>query len=207
MKEQTISNATIDRLPRYFGALRAAKENGMEIVSSECLGRQLGIQPEQIRKDLAGFGQFGKRGVGYFAGALSDTLGKIMGLDKGYRVAIVGIGHLGVALTNYQNFDKLGFKFVALIDNNPDIIGLPIHGMKVESSDNLETVIKEKKVDIGIIAVPASEAQSVANRLILAGVRGIWNFAPTRLSVSPKIPIVNEDLSVGLSRLSYRMSN
>ena len=107
MKEQTISKATIDRLPLYYRTLRLAQDDGMDIISSDELGRRLELTPEQIRKDLALFGQFGKKGVGYYVNELKFNVGKILGLDNHWNIAIVGIGHLGVALANYQNFIAL----------------------------------------------------------------------------------------------------
>ena len=131
MKEQTISKATIDRLPLYYRTLRLAQDDGMDIISSDELGRRLELTPEQIRKDLALFGQFGKKGVGYYVNELKFNVGKILGLDNHWNIAIVGIGHLGVALANYQNFIALGFNLVALFDNDPNIIGKTVNHVKV----------------------------------------------------------------------------
>ncbi|WP_270381728.1 redox-sensing transcriptional repressor Rex [Megamonas funiformis] len=203
MKEQTISKATIDRLPLYYRTLRLAQDDGMDIISSDELGRRLELTPEQIRKDLALFGQFGKKGVGYYVNELKFNVGKILGLDNHWNIAIVGIGHLGVALANYQNFIALGFNLVALFDNDPNIIGKTVNHVKVKSIDDLPEYAKKLKIDIGVIAVPAQFAQQVADRLIKANIKGIWNFAPVKMKVPEDVKIVNEDLSVGLSRLSY----
>lgn len=203
MKEQTISKATIDRLPLYYRTLRLAQDDGMDIISSDELGRRLELTPEQIRKDLALFGQFGKKGVGYYVNELKFNVGKILGLDNHWNIAIVGIGHLGVALANYQNFIALGFNLVALFDNDPNIIGKTVNHVKVKSIDELQSCAKNLKIDIGVIAVPAQFAQQVADKLVKANIKGIWNFAPVKMRVSEDVKIVNEDLSVGLSRLSY----
>ena len=203
MKEQTISKATIDRLPLYYRTLRLAQDDGMDIISSDELGRRLELTPEQIRKDLALFGQFGKKGVGYYVNELKFNVGKILGLDNHWNIAIVGIGHLGVALANYQNFIALGFNLVALFDNDPNIIGKTVNHVKVKSIDELQSCAKNLKVDIGVIAVPAQFAQQVADKLVKANIKGIWNFAPVKMRVPEDVKIVNEDLSVGLSRLSY----
>lgn len=203
MKEQTISKATIDRLPLYYRTLRLAQDDGMDIISSDELGRRLELTPEQIRKDLALFGQFGKKGVGYYVNELKFNVGKILGLDNHWNIAIVGIGHLGVALANYQNFIALGFNLVALFDNDPNIIGKTINHVKVKSIDDLPEYAKKLKIDIGVIAVPAQFAQQVADKLVKANIKGIWNFAPVKMRVPEDVKIVNEDLSVGLSRLSY----
>lgn len=203
MKEQTISKATIDRLPLYYRTLRLAQDDGMDIISSDELGRRLELTPEQIRKDLALFGQFGKKGVGYYVNELKFNVGKILGLDNHWNIAIVGIGHLGVALANYQNFIALGFNLVALFDNDSNIIGKTVNHVKVKSIDELQSCAKNLKIDIGVIAVPAQFAQQVADKLVKANIKGIWNFAPVKMRVPEDVKIVNEDLSVGLSRLSY----
>ena len=203
VKEQTISKATIDRLPLYYRTLRLAQDDGMDIISSDELGRRLELTPEQIRKDLALFGQFGKKGVGYYVNELKFNVGKILGLDNHWNIAIVGIGHLGVALANYQNFIALGFNLVALFDNDPNIIGKTVNHVKVKSIDELQSCAKNLKIDIGVIAVPAQFAQQVADKLVKANIKGIWNFAPVKMIVPEDVKIVNEDLSVGLSRLSY----
>ncbi|MGO5440334.1 redox-sensing transcriptional repressor Rex [Megamonas rupellensis] len=203
MKEQTISKATIDRLPLYYRTLRLAQDDGMDIISSDELGRRLELTPEQIRKDLALFGQFGKKGVGYYVNELKFNVGKILGLDNHWNIAIIGIGHLGVALANYQNFIALGFNLVALFDNDPNIIGKTVNHVKVKSIDELQSCAKNLKIDIGVIAVPAQFAQQVADKLVKANIKGIWNFAPVKMRVPEDVKIVNEDLSVGLSRLSY----
>ena len=204
--KKAISQATIDRLPLYFRTLRLVEEEEKQIISSDELGRRLDITPEQIRKDLATFGQFGRKGIGYDVHDLKNNIGNILGLNNNWRLAIVGIGHLGGALANYGNFDSLGFSVVALLDIDKKIIGSTVNGLKIKNSARMADIIAENSVDIGVITVPASEAQGVADSLVEAGVKGIWNFAPIKLSVPADIPLVNEDLSVGLSALSYHMS-
>ena len=204
--KKIISQATIDRLPLYFRTLRLVEEEDMQIISSDELGRRLDITPEQIRKDLATFGQFGRKGIGYDVRELKNKIENILGLQNNWRLAIVGVGHLGGALANYVNFSSLGFSVVALFDNNADIIGSEVNGIKIDSASRMRQVIKKKAVDIGVITVPAGEAQTVADKLVGAGVKGIWNFAPIKLTVPAFVPLVNEDLSVGLSALSYHMS-
>ncbi|MBR4151940.1 MAG: redox-sensing transcriptional repressor Rex [Selenomonadaceae bacterium] len=204
--KKLISQATIDRLPLYFRTLRLMEGEELQIISSDELGRRLDITPEQIRKDLATFGQFGRKGIGYDVHDLRNNIGNILGLHNKWRLAIVGVGHLGGALANYGNFASLGFSVVALLDINKKIIGKRINGIKIENSAVMKEIIAENSVDIGVITVPASEAQIVAENLIKAGVKGLWNFAPIKLSVPTNFPLVNEDLSVGLSALSYHMS-
>lgn len=204
--KNTISKATIDRLPLYFRALSNAQDEGLDIISSDELGRRLEITPEQIRKDLASFGQFGKKGVGYYVNELKHNVGSILGLDHHWNIAIVGIGHLGAALANFQNFVTLGFNLVALFDEDPNVIGTTVNHVKVEDIKNLKTIVKERNIQIGIISVPAVFAQGVADKLVEAGVKGIWNFAPIKMKVPETMHIVNEDLSVGLSTLSYHIT-
>lgn len=203
----SISKATVDRLPRYYRCLRQMTDEGVEIASSEELGRRLSINPEQIRKDLAFFGQFGKKGVGYYVVELKESIGSILGLDHHWNVAIVGMGHLGAALANYQGIARLGFRLAAIFDANPVVIGTRVGERRVEDIAYLAEIIAERDIQIGVIAVPAAEAQGIADKLVAAGVRGIWNFAPVKLHVPPHIPFVSEDLSVGLSSLSYYLAH
>lgn len=207
MKEQaSISKATIDRLPLYFRTLRMVQDEGADIISSEELGHRLGITPEQIRKDLASFGQFGKKGVGYYVNELKRNVGTILGLDNHWNIAVIGIGHLGAALANYQNFVSLGFNLVALFDQDSAVIGSTVNHIKVENVQNLKEIVAARQIHIGIIAVPAAFAQGVADALVEAGVKGIWNFAPVKMKVPDTMHIVNEDLSIGLSSLSYHIT-
>lgn len=202
-----ISKATIDRLPLYYRALRMVQDEGSDIISSEDLGGRLGITPEQIRKDLASFGQFGKKGVGYFVNELKHNVSQILGLDRHWKLAIVGMGHLGVALANYQNILTLGFNLVALFDQDPKKVGLTVNHLQVSDIADLESIVEEREVEIGVIAVPGAFAQDVADRLIAAGIKGIWNFAPIKMKVPFGMQIVQEDLSVGLSALSYHITH
>ncbi len=207
MKDQAaISKATIDRLPLYFRTLRLVQDEGIDIISSEELGRRLSITAEQIRKDLASFGQFGKKGVGYYVNELKHNVGEILGLDNHWNLAVIGIGHLGAALANYQNFVSLGFNLVALFDQDPEVIGQTVNHVRVDDIANLAEIVRQRQVHIGIIAVPAAFAQGVADQLVASGVRGIWNFAPIKMAVPDSMHIVNEDLSVGLSSLSYHIT-
>ena len=203
----SISKATVDRLPRYYRCLRQMTDEGVEIASSEELGRRLAINPEQIRKDLAFFGQFGKKGVGYYVAELKESIGSILGLDQHWNVAIIGMGHLGAALANYQGIARLGFRLAAIFDANPVVIGTRVGERRVEDIAYLAEIIAERDIRIGVIAVPAAAAQDVADKLVAAGIRGIWNFAPVNLQVPQHIPFVSEDLSVGLSALSYYLAH
>ena len=202
-----ISRATVDRLPIYFRTLIQLRQGGIEVVSSEELGRRIGVSPEQIRKDLAAFGEFGKKGVGYYVQYLIEKIAEILGLNHQWRFCIVGLGHLGGALANYQNFIALGFKLTAIFDADPEKMGRVLNGITVEDPAHMKAIIKEREIQIGVVSVPSSKAQKVVDELVESGVRGIWNFAPVRISVPDHIKIVNEDLSIGFSALSYYLSH
>ena len=198
-----ISPAVIKRLPRYYRYLGELKEHDVSRISSKELSQRMQVTASQIRQDLNNFGGFGQQGYGYNVEYLYTEIGKILGLDNHWNIAIVGIGHLGVALANYQNFIALGFNLVALFDNDPGVIGKTVNHVKIKSIDELPKAVAKLKIDIGVIAVPAQFAQSVADKLVKAKIKGIWNFAPIKMKVPDDVKIVNEDLSVGLSRLSY----
>lgn len=204
--KKPISQATIDRLPLYYRALRLAEEEGTQIISSIELGRRLDITPEQIRKDLAFFGQFGLKGIGYYVDDLRNSIGKILGLQNHWRMAIIGVGHIGTALANYKNFALLGFRLAALFDNDPKIIGTEVNNLKIYDFAKIRSIAPKKIIDIGVITVPAESAQQVANDLIDADIHGLWNFAPVKLEVPEGVSLVNADLSVSLSALSYHLA-
>ncbi len=201
-----ISKATIDRLPLYYRTLKMIEQEGLEIISSEELGRRIGVTPEQIRKDLAAFGEFGKKGVGYYIRELIKNVGEILGFDRTWKVAIIGVGHLGMALANFRKFAAQGFEVVAMFDSDPKKIGEKVRGISIYDIKNLDEIIEQENIHIGIITVPAEFAQDVADRLISAGINGIWNFAPVSLKVTDSIRLVNEDLSIGLSSISYYLT-
>ena len=204
--EKNISQATLERMPLYYRTLCAAEEKGVVVISSQELGKILNITPEKIRKDLTLFGQFGKKGIGYYVGDLKNKIENILGLQYHWRLGIVGAGHLGSALANYKNFPSMGFQIVALFDTDERIIGSEINGVKVYDFKKINSVATRKLIDIGVITVPDIYAQDVADKLVSAGVLGIWNFAPKKIEVPPQITLVNEDLSIGLTSLSYHLT-
>ena len=205
--QKKISRATIERLPQYYRALKILFDAGEEIISSSKLAKTLKVTPEQIRKDFSDFGQFGIKGVGYNVDKLKRGIEKILGLQYKWKMAIVGVGHLGTALANDKIFPLQGFQVSALFDIDENLIGKKINGVKVYDFAKLDAVIRRKIIDIGIITVPDTQAQIVADALIGAGVKGIWNFAPTKISVPPEIHLVNEDLFIGLTTLSHHLAN
>lgn len=203
--QKKISRATLERLPQYYRALKILFDAGEEIISSSKLAKTLKVTPEQIRKDFSDLGQFGVKGVGYVVAKIKRAVENTLGLQYRWHLAIVGVGHLGTALANYKNFPLLGFQVCALFDVKENLIGQKINGVKIYDFAKLDAVYRRKIIDIGIITVPDAQAQNVADNLISVGVKGIWNFAPIRLSVPPEISIVNEDLSLGLMNLSYHL--
>lgn len=202
-----IPKATVERLPLYYRCLEklSAYEQD-EVVSSRELGERLGIPPTQVRKDLSYYGEFGRRGVGYDIEDLKKSLAKILGINKTWPAVLVGAGNLGRALVNYEGFQKMGLQITDVIDADLDKIGNNVGEITVRSTKDLAEIVKNKQVKIGIIAVPVNAAQEVTDLLIAAGIKSIWNFAPTRLVVPEGILVRNEDLSVGIVSLIYHLS-
>jgi len=202
-----IPKATIERLPLYYRCLDKMETfEDIEVVSSKELGGKLGIPSTQVRKDLSYYGEFGRRGVGYDVSGLKKSIGKILGVNRIWPAVLVGAGNLGRALVNYEGFVKMGLKITSVLDADLVKIGNKIGEITVESMKELDTIIKEGNIEIGIIAVPASAAQEVANQLVEAGIKSIWNFAPTRLLVPDEVIVRNEDLAVGIVSLIYHLS-
>ena len=206
-QKKVISDAVIKRLPLYYRDLLLLQDAGIDIISSEKLGERLGITPEQIRKDLTCFGAFGKKGVGYYVSELGQQIVEIIGLQQHWKVGIAGIGHLGWALANYKTFGRLGFRTEGLFDVDHRIIGQNVGGIVVTPISEMEETIRRAGIQIGIITTPASVAQQVADQMVAGGIRGILSFAPIRLNLPPHVYVFREDLSIGLSRISYYLTN
>ena len=207
MKEYSISKFTIDRLPMYFRELRRCQMEGCEIISSQILGCRVGVKAEQVRKDLATFGDFGKKGVGYIVDDLLANIKNILGLNRKWNIAIVGAGHLGRALANNLRFDSINYNLVAIFDVDHNKIGKHIKNVEINSLDMLEALVLQLSIDIAAITTPNFAAQTVADRLIAGGIGGIWNFAPVNLKVPDNMPVESEDLSSGLVNLTYHLAN
>lgn len=201
-----IPKPTIERLPLYLRSLTQLENSGLEVISSEELGRILGITSVQIRKDLAYFGEFGRRGVGYDVVDLMQQITEILGVHRPNKIAIAGAGNLGQALARYEGFSEYGFMLAAIFDSDPKKIGMEVAGQQVLSADYTTEVVKSLGIKIGVITVPAPAAQKVADQLIKAGVQAIWNFAPTRIEAPYGIEIRQENLIVGLLALSYHLT-
>lgn len=206
-QKKAISDAVIERLPLYYRDLLLLQDAGIDIISSEKLGERLGVTPEQIRKDLTCFGAFGKKGVGYYVSELCQQIVEIIGLQQHWKIGIAGIGHLGWALANYKTFGRLGFRTMGLFDVDHRIIGQNVGGVIVTPISEMGEVIRKEGIQIGIITVPAAVAQQVADQMVEAGIKGILSFAPLRLNVPNHIFVFREDLSIGLSRISYYLTN
>ena len=207
MKDRSsIPQATIERLPLYYRFLdRLSIFQEVEVVSSKELGGKLGIASTQVRKDLSYFGEFGRRGVGYNVQNLKKSLGKILGVDHQWPAVLVGAGNLGRALVNYKGFRKMGLDIVSILDNDLNKIGNQVDEIQVESIKKIEDIVAEKNIKIGIMTVPGEAAQKVADMLTEAGIKAIWNFAPTRLHVPDDVTVRNEDLAVGIVSLIYHL--
>jgi redox-sensing transcriptional repressor len=203
--DQAVPKATVGRLSLYLRQLERFLKDGTKIVSSRRLGSALGITDAQVRRDLAYFGPFGRSGIGYQVEALIQTIRRILGTDRGWPVALVGIGNLGRALVGYRGFRRQGFQIEAIFDADPGKVGQAIDGIQVDSVDNLAQRVAEQKISMAIIAVPADAAQSVADRLVAAGVKGILNFAPVSLVVPDEVSLVSVDLAIQLESLSFQV--
>lgn len=198
-----ISDSTVRRSSLYLRALEALELEGSDTVSSRVLAERVGATAAQVRKDLSLFGTFGTRGLGYEVTALRERLAEILGLSHEWPVALVGAGRIGSALFEYPNFRERGFQIVAILDSDPRKVGQSWDGIEIHSTRELERTIERLGVEIALLAVPASVAQGVADHLVESGVRGILNFAPTRLRVPPGVAVNEVDLALELETLSF----
>ena len=198
-----IPEATVARLPVYLRALTALADRGITTCSSEDLARAAGVNSPKLRKDLSHLGSYGTRGVGYDVEYLRYQIAREIGVTQDWPVVIVGIGNLGHALANYAGFTSRGFRIVALLDSDPARVGEQVGSMRIRSTADLEQVVEEQDVAIGVIATPASAAQEVCDRLVAGGVTSILNFAPTVLAVPAGVDVRKVDLSIELQILAY----
>lgn len=205
--EKEISQAVIGRLPRYFRYLGELKDEGIERVSSQELSDIMSVTASQIRQDLNNFGGFGQQGYGYNVGYLYEEIGKILGLDKEHNLIIIGAGHLGQALVNYMNFERRGFIFRGIFDNNPSICGKQIRNITVRPMHEMEQFVRDNDIDIAVLTIPKTGAVAVAEQLASYGIKGIWNFAHVDLRVPKEIKVENVHLSDSLMKLSYNLSS
>ena len=202
-----ISDLTAQRLSVYLRCLEDLIRSGARTISSQRLAGRLHLNSAQIRKDLACFGEFGVRGVGYYVTELRDQLTRILGLDRRHRVAIVGAGNLGMALADYGGFNSEGFAIVALFDSDPEKVGRRTrHDIPVEPMEALTEIARREHLSIAILAVPATAAQRALDLVGQAGIRAVLNFAPAPLVAPPGVTLKAVDLAVQLENLAYHLS-
>ena len=200
-----IPDVVIDRLPLYYRLLSRLEAEGRGVISSQELGEELGVTPAQIRKDLSYFGRFGKQGRGYSVQRLAQELRLILGLDRRWRVVVVGIGRLGRAISSYPGFEGQGFDIVGRYDANAAVVGTSIDGQQIRDVGNLEADLNAGPVDIGIVAVPAEYAQDVVDTLVRGGVRAILNYTPARVQVSADVELKHINPVVFLQSMTYHL--
>ena len=205
MEQRKISRAVISRLPRYYRYLGDLLEAGVERISSSDLSKKMHVTASQIRQDLNNFGGFGQQGYGYNVKYLYTEIGKILGLDRSHNFIIIGAGNLGQALANYASFERSGFILKSLFDVNPRLEGVTIWGIPVRMVDELEDFLKNNDIEIAALTLPKSKAIEVADILVDNGVKGIWNFAHTDLSLPKDVVVENVHLSDTLMKLSYNL--
>ena len=205
MAKKEISQAVIQRLPRYYRYLEDLMDQGIERISSNELSKRMKLTASQIRQDLNNFGGFGQQGHGYNIRNLHDEIAKILNIDEEHEMIIVGAGHLGQALANYTNFRKRGFIVRAIFDQDPTVIGTRVGDVEVLPMEKIDEVVKASNVKMAAVCIPKTPAVKVVEQLIADGVVGIWNFAHVDLEVPDDVVIENVHLSESLMRLSYRM--
>jgi redox-sensing transcriptional repressor len=199
-----ISELTTNRLSVYLRCLNALDASGVRTISSKALAEQFHLNAAQIRKDLAYFGEFGIRGVGYYVKELKRHLRQILGLDRRVKVAIMGAGNLGLALADYPGFRVEGFEIAALFDAERAKIGQRSRtGVRIHNIQELRAVVRRDKIGIAVIAVPAESAQPVVDAVVDAGIKAILNFSPGALKVPPEVKLKSVDLTVSLESLSF----
>ena len=201
--KRDVPAVTVPRLALYLRKLRELRSRGVERVSSKDLAEMIDLNAAQIRKDFSYFGEFGTRGVGYEVARLVDEISHTLGLDRSWNVVIVGAGLLGTALARYRGFSEQGFRLVAMFDSSATVIGASYGTGRVRSIADLEDFCSEERVDIGLVTVPAGEAEATVGRLAAAGVKAVLNFAPVRIHAREDVLVRQVDLSSELMMLSF----
>jgi redox-sensing transcriptional repressor len=205
--DQPVPKAVVSRLSLYLRELQHLVRDGHETTSSSQLGRVLGFTDAQVRKDLAYFGHFGYPGIGYRCDELIAAIKRILGTDQQWPAALVGVGNLGRALLGYKGFQQRGFRIVAAFDTDPSQIGSEVDGVAVYDLERLSEVAAVHSIRLGMIAVPSTAAQGVADRLVRVGVEGILNFAPVTISLPESVSLVGVDLAIELEQLAFSVAN
>lgn len=207
-KTDSISDHTVNRLSLYLRCFTRLRDEGVKTISSQRLAGLFQLNSAQIRKDLACFGEFGIRGVGYYVDELIEHITRILGLHKQFRIAIFGAGHLGQALADHGRFNSQGFSVSALFDNNPLKIDRKTRrGIPIIDVARCEEVLDRDRISIAVLAVPGQVAQEVADRLARAGIKAILNFTPVNLRLPPTVKLNTVDLSVQMESLAFFLSN
>jgi redox-sensing transcriptional repressor len=196
-----VPEATVERLSVYLRSIKRLKDE--RVLPSQELAELVGTSDGQVRKDLAYFGEFGVPGQGYRVGTLKEEISRILGVDRGWSIALIGMGNLGAALLAYPGFKRQGFEIKVAFDNDLSKIGKVWQGVKIEDVEKIPQILFEQEIKMGIIATPAQAAQAVASKLIEGGVKAILNFAPVRIVVPDRVKLRNVDLSIELEALSY----
>lgn len=202
-----VSESTVKRLSRYYRVLRLLEKEGYVTVSSKELAKIEKLTPAQVRKDLSLFGSFGTRGLGYKVLELKEKIASILGLDKTWKVALIGVGNVGSALVSYKEFAKQGFLIKLLFDNDQRKIGKNHKGIIIKDVKDLVKELKESKIEMVIIAVPADQAQKVVDQVIKAGIRTILNFAPANIKVPDQVFLRTVNMAMELEHLSFALIN
>lgn len=200
-----VPEVVVARLPQYVRALGRLLDQGLGVVSSQQLGEELQMTPAQIRKDLSYFGRFGKQGRGYNIRNLLAELRQILGLDRQWNVALVGIGRLGRAIISYPGFAPEGFRVVAAFDADPRMVGQIVGGLMIQPMSELSNFVREHDIQIGIVAVPSAHAQMVADQLVRSGIKAILNYAPIFPHVPPDVWVRNIDPVLSLQSMTYHL--
>ena len=200
---EEVSPLTLNRLSFYLRCLRHLQEMGVKRVSSQEMAQRYHLSATQIRKDLAQFGEFGIRGVGYEVDELADHLNALLGLDRAHALVIVGMGNLGSALAQYLGFNYGAFHVVAGVDNDPAKIGRKVGPLTVRPATDLPAIVRDSGAEIGVLAVPAEAAQENYDALAQAGIRAVLNFAPVRVKRRPGVTLKNVDLRIDLEELAF----
>jgi redox-sensing transcriptional repressor len=203
MQQKSIPDIVVSRMPLYLRALQRMSQEGRKVTSSQELGERLGISAAQIRKDLSQFGEFGKQGTGYNIEYLGDQIKTILKVNRVWDVAVIGAGDIGTALANYLGFADRGFRVVKVFDNDPDKIGYKSGPFTVQDTATLDAEIRSAGIRIAMLAVPAQQAQSVADQLIEAGIEAILNYAPINLTVPDSVRVQYIDPVTHLQRMTY----
>ncbi len=201
-----IPEMTIRRLSVYTRCLLQLEEDGVQTVSSQELAARFNLNSAQVRKDLAYFGEFGVRGIGYYVRGLKEELQRILGLDREWPVALVGLGNLGSALFHYKGFSRQGFRIAVVFDDDPAKAGREIEGVPIVATSRIPQEVRARAIQIAVLAIPAEAAQTVTDQLAAAGIKAILNFAPARLRASKDTRLKNVDLSIELETLSFYLA-